>query len=129
MTLRLPAWRRLVTVVRGVVGFKAVWLCTVLGAAAGNVWLGPMALLELPGGLQVAVASRKVQAADREMFRHLGVEPAACRILALKSSVHFRADFGPIAGEVLIAAAPGPVAADPGALAFTRLRPGVAQRP
>ena len=26
-------------------GFKAVWLCTVLGAAAGNVWLGPAALL------------------------------------------------------------------------------------
>jgi len=30
---------------------------------------------------------------------------------------------------VLIAAAPGPVAADPGTLAFTRLRPGVARRP
>lgn len=103
--------------------------CTGPFYGGNRMRLGPMALLELPGGVQVAVASRKVQAADREMFRHLGVEPAECRILALKSSVHFRADFGPIAGEVLIAAAPGPVAADPGALAFTRLRPGVAQRP
>ncbi len=103
--------------------------CTGPFYGGNRMQLGPMALLELPGGVQVAVASRKVQAADREMFRHLGVEPADCRILALKSSVHFRADFGPIAGEVLIAAAPGPVAADPGALAFTRLRPGVAQRP
>ena len=103
--------------------------CTGPFYGGNRMQLGPMALLELAGGVRVAVASRKVQAADREMFRHLGVEPADCRILALKSSVHFRADFGPIAGEVLIAAAPGPVAADPGALAFTRLRPGVAQRP
>lgn len=103
--------------------------CTGPFYGGSRMQLGPMALLEVAGGVQVAVASRKVQAADREMFRHLGVEPTDCRILALKSSVHFRADFGPIAGEVLIAAAPGPVAADPGALAFTRLRPGVAQRP
>ena len=103
--------------------------CTGPFYGGSRMRLGPMALLELAGGVQVAVASRKVQAADKEMFRHLGVEPADCRILALKSSVHFRADFGPIADEVLIAAAPGPVAADPGALAFTRLRPGVAQRP
>ncbi len=103
--------------------------CTGPFYGGNRMQLGPMALLALPGGVQVAVASRKVQAADREMFRHLGIEPADCRILALKSSVHFRADFGPIAGEVLVAAAPGPVAADPGILAFTRLRPGVAQRP
>ncbi len=103
--------------------------CTGPFYGGNRMQLGPMALLELACGVQVAVASRKVQAADKEMFRHLGVEPADCRILALKSSVHFRADFGPIAGEVLVAAAPGPVAADPGALAFTRLRPGVAQRP
>ena len=45
MIMRLGRWRRLVTVIRGVAGFKAVWLCTVLGAAAGNVWLGPAALL------------------------------------------------------------------------------------
>ncbi len=103
--------------------------CTGPFYGGNRMQLGPMALLEIAGGVRAAVASRKVQAADKEMFRHLGVEPADCRILALKSSVHFRADFGPIAGEVLIAAAPGPVAADPGTLAFTRLRPGVARRP
>ena len=107
---------------------SGAFTCTGPFYGGSRMQLGPMALLELPGGVQVAIASRKVQAADREMFRHLGVEPADCRILALKSSVHFRADFGPIAGEVLIAAAPGPVAADPGVLTFSRLRPGVAQR-
>ena len=58
MTLRLPEWRRLVTVVRGVAGFKAVWLCTVLGAAAGNVWLGPLALLAF-AGMQVLLSRNR----------------------------------------------------------------------
>ena len=49
MTATLPPWRRIVALVRGVVGFKAVWLCTVLGAAAGNMWLGPLALLAFAG--------------------------------------------------------------------------------
>ena len=47
--MSFPPWRRIATLVRGVVGFKAVWLCTVLGAAAGNVWLGPLALLAFAG--------------------------------------------------------------------------------
>ena len=47
--------------------------------------------------------------ADRAMFRHLGVEPEARPLLGLKSSVHFRADFGPIAEAILVVAAPGPM--------------------
>ncbi|MEO3431953.1 M81 family metallopeptidase [Inquilinus sp. CAU 1745] len=90
--------------------------------------LGPMALLRI-GGVRVAVSSRKQQAADREMFRHLGVEPAGQKILALKSSVHFRADFEPIAEEVLIVEAPGPNTADTFALPFARLREGVRRAP
>ena len=46
-------------------------------------------------GVEVVVATRRLQAADQAIFRHLGVEPATRRILALKSSVHFRADFEP----------------------------------
>ena len=86
--------------------------------------LGPMALLAV-GGVRVAVASRKNQAADQEMFRHLGVEPAETGILVLKSSVHFRAHFEPIAAEVLVVAAPGPNPAGLAGLSYRRLRPGV----
>ena len=86
--------------------------------------LGPMALLTV-GSVRVAVASRKNQAADQEMFRHLGVEPAETEILVLKSSVHFRAHFEPIAAEVLVVAAPGPNPADLSALTYRRLRSGV----
>lgn len=90
--------------------------------------LGPMALLRRDG-VSVVVASKKVQAADQAMFRCLGVEPARQSILALKSSVHFRADFGPIASEVLVVAAPGPMPADPAVLPWTKLRRGVRLRP
>ena len=38
-----------------------------------------------------------MQAADRAILHHLGVDPARRRILALKSSVHFRADFESLA--------------------------------
>jgi len=88
--------------------------------------LGPMALLRIgDGGVRVAIAGRKVQAADKEMFRCLGVEPAEAAILALKSSVHFRADFTFEQGRILVATAPGPVTADPAALSYRNLRPGV----
>ena len=90
--------------------------------------LGPMALLRV-GHVQIAVASRKQQAADRAMFRHLHVEPAEQAVLALKSSVHFRADFGDLADRILIVEAPGPSIADPARLPFRHLRPGVRVRP
>ena len=93
--------------------------------------LGPMALLRSRAapGVRVVLASRKCQAADQEMFRHLGVEPRRSRIVALKSSVHFRADFEPIAGEVLVVKSPGPALADPAEFKRTRLRKGVRLRP
>ncbi len=64
--------------------------------------LGPMALLRslAAPGVEIAVSSRRLQAADRAILHHLGVDPARRRILALKSSVHFRADFEPLADEV-----------------------------
>jgi microcystin degradation protein MlrC len=90
--------------------------------------LGPMAVLE-KDGVRVVLASKKCQAADQEMFRHVGIEPQQQRILALKSSVHFRADFEPIAREVLVVVAPGPAKADPTMFAWSRLRPGLRLKP
>lgn len=91
--------------------------------------LGPTALVRVSPGVRVVVVSRKMQAYDQSLFTHLGVEPAEQKILALKSSVHFRADFQPIASEVIVVTAPGPVVADPASLPFTRLRPSLRLRP
>jgi microcystin degradation protein MlrC len=103
--------------------------CTGPMAGGNEADLGPTALISPQPGLRVIVTSRKMQAYDQALFRHVGVEPSAQRILALKSSVHFRADFQPIAEAVLVVAAPGPVVADPATLPFTRLRPGLRLRP
>ncbi len=100
------------------------------GAVSGarDVDLGPSALLGV-GGVAVAVTSKRMQALDQAPFRHLGVEPAAQKILALKSTCHFRAEFEPIAEAVIVVLAPGYYRADPTAYPFTRLRPGVRLKP
>jgi microcystin degradation protein MlrC len=90
--------------------------------------LGPMALLRR-GGVHVAVSTRRMQAADQAMFHHLGVEPKEQKILALKSSVHFRADFGPLASEVLLVEAPGAFIVRNDRLAYRKLRAGVRVTP
>lgn len=90
--------------------------------------LGPSALLRI-GGVRVVIVSRKMQAHDQSIFLQLGIEPAEQKILAVKSSVHFRAHFQPIAETVIVAAAPGPVVADPATLPFTALRETMRLRP
>jgi microcystin degradation protein MlrC len=96
---------------------------------AGNrMQLGPMARLEI-GGVRILLSSRKQQAADQAMFRHLGIEPAEQRILALKSSVHFRADFQPLAEAILIVATDGPNPVDHRKLAYRHLRAGLRLMP
>jgi len=92
----------------------------------GNV--GPTARLSIHG-VQVVVSSHKDQMLDRNLYRMAGVEPEQMKILVNKSSVHFRADFQPIAEAVLVAKAPGPLLADPADYPWTRLAPGMRLRP
>lgn len=89
-----------------------------------DINLGPMALLQIDG-LSVVVSSKRMQAHDQAPFRHLGIEPKEQKILALKSTVHFRADFQPIAEEILIVLAPGGHVVDTTKYPFKKLRPGV----
>ncbi|WP_246770167.1 MlrC C-terminal domain-containing protein, partial [Bordetella pertussis] len=80
-------------------------------------------------GVRVIVSSNKSQTLDRNLIRLGGIDPEDLAILVVKSSVHFRADFEPIAHAVLIAKAPGPMQADPADLPWTRLAPGMRTRP
>ena len=79
--------------------------------------------------IRIVVASRKTQLADQALYRYVGIEPTAQAILVNKSSVHFRADFAPIAEEILIAKAPGPMIADPSEFHWKRLAPGIRLKP
>lgn len=90
--------------------------------------LGPSACLRI-GGVRIVVGSRKAQMADQAMYRQVGIEPTQQSILVNKSSVHFRADFEPIAAAILVCAAPGPMPVDPASLPWRRLRPGLRTSP
>ncbi len=90
--------------------------------------LGPSARLSV-GGVQIVVTTHKDQMLDRNLYRMAGIEPEAMKILVNKSSVHFRADFEPIAEAILVAKAPGPLLADPAEYPWTRLRKGLRLRP
>ena len=81
------------------------------------------------GDVRVVVGSYKAQLADQSMYRYVGIEPTEQKILVNKSSVHFRADFEPIAEKLLICAAPGAMPADTATLPWTRLRPGIRIKP
>ena len=92
--------------------------------------IGPMALVtDEASGVSAVLACKRIQAADQEMFRHVGVEPSKVPIIALKSTVHFRADFQPIAETILVVQSPGAHITDPVEMPYKHLRKGMRLRP
>ncbi|MEM6973544.1 MAG: M81 family metallopeptidase [Pseudomonadota bacterium] len=90
--------------------------------------LGPTAVLrvlDIPAEVRIVVASRRSQCLDRALFEHLGLDPASARIVAVKSTVHYRADFDPIAAETLSVAAPGGFPCRLDTLPYRRLPDGI----
>jgi microcystin degradation protein MlrC len=83
--------------------------------------LGPTATLVI-GGVEVVVASQRRQCLDVEMLRIAGIEPTHRRLLVLKSAVHFRADFGPLATHIFDADTPGIHRPDFASINYKRLR-------
>lgn len=51
--------------------------------------------------VEVIVTENRVQARDTEVFRHVGILPERLDLIGVKSAVHFRADYGPIASEIV----------------------------
>jgi microcystin degradation protein MlrC len=90
--------------------------------------MGKTAVLK-QNGVEVLVASIRQQPIHRETFSHLGVDPRDRKVVALKSSVHFRAGFQPIAEEVITCASPGANLADPADFNYKKLRAGIRRRP
>ncbi|MQT29605.1 M81 family metallopeptidase [Pseudomonas helleri] len=93
-----------------------------------DVDVGPVAGLKIDD-VSIAVSSGKCQMLDRTLYRLAGIDPEKMSVLVNKSSVHFRADFQPIAEHILVAKAPGPMTADPADIPWTRLREGIRLKP
>ncbi len=86
--------------------------------------LGKMANLQI-GDVEVVVVSRRTQANDQSYFRQVGIEPAEMKILVLKSSNHYRADFEHISSAIIPVEAPGAYSEDPSKIHYQNLREGV----
>ena len=105
-------------------------VCRYTGAmyGGGTAILGPTAVLEVIApetSIQIVVTSQRSQCLDLALFTHLGLEPRNARIIVVKSTVHFRADFAPIAGQIIPAAAPGRFVCDLQQIPFKHLRSGL----
>ena len=59
------------------------------------------------GGVEVILTEERSQPLDAEVLRCVGIEPRDRKLIALKSSVHYRADYTPIAHEIMEVDTPG----------------------
>jgi len=62
--------------------------------------------------VEVVVCERRVQALDTAIFRSQGIEPATKKIVAVKSTVHYRGSFTPIAVNIIEVDTPGLTSVD-----------------
>jgi microcystin degradation protein MlrC len=85
------------------------------------VSMGPTAVLRV-GGVDVVVASNRFQVYDRQFFVSQGIDPAARRVVAVKSAHHFRAAFEPMAREVIVVDAAGITSPDPKKFPYRNVR-------
>lgn len=69
--------------------------------------LGDAAAIRI-AGIDVVLCSKRTQALGTDLFTGLGIDPRTRHVVVLKSHNHFHAAYGPIAAEVIRAAAPGP---------------------
>ena len=68
--------------------------------------MGTTAVIQV-GGIEIILTERRIQPYDAEVLRSVGIEPRARKLIALKSAVHFRADYTPIAHQILDVDTPG----------------------
>ena len=90
--------------------------------------VGPMALLrviEEGSDVYVITGINRVQCLDLAILRHLNVDPRGASIITVKSSVHFRADFSPIADDILVVASPGHHPCELESVLYQHLRDGM----
>jgi len=74
------------------------------------------------GGIDVVLMSQRTQIFSPDAFTGLGIDLSSKRIIAVKSSWHFQANFAPIADELIAVATPGALQKDFGAIGYRKKR-------
>lgn len=87
----------------------------------GRCPMGDSVWLQI-GGIDVVVMSVRSQIFSPDAFTGLGIDLASKRIIVVKSSWHFQANFAPIADELIPVATPGALHKDFGAIAYRKKR-------
>ena len=83
--------------------------------------LGTTAVLDV-NDVKIILISHRWQTLDPEMIRFVGIDPAAEKLLVVKSSVHYRAAFEPIARAILEVDALGLSSSNLGRFPFAHVR-------
>jgi microcystin degradation protein MlrC len=63
-------------------------------------------------GLQIVLSNMRTQVVSPEVFIRMGIDPKRMKMLVVKSSQHFRAEFEPIASEIIYCDTPGSLNSD-----------------
>jgi microcystin degradation protein MlrC len=83
--------------------------------------LGTTAVLDT-NDVKVILISYRWQTLDPEMIRFVGLDPLEHKVLVVKSTIHYRAAFEPIAREIVEVDAPGLSSSNLGRFDFKRVR-------
>ncbi len=83
--------------------------------------LGQTAVLEVDG-VKIVLISLRWQTLDPEMIRCVGIEPERERVLVVKSSIHYRAAFEPLAHAIIEVDAPGLSSSNLSRFSFVNVR-------
>jgi microcystin degradation protein MlrC len=83
--------------------------------------LGTTAVLDV-NDVKVILISYRWQTLDPEMIRFVGLDPLDHKILVVKSTIHYRAAFEPIAREIIEVDAPGLSSSNLARFDFQRIR-------
>jgi len=86
-----------------------------------KVMMGPTAVFEV-GGMQIVVVSRHHEPWDAGVFTSVGIDPASKRYLLLKSRIHYRAGFAPLAKATFTLDGTGVTTSDNSKLAYRKVR-------
>ena len=96
-------------------------------AVLGNTAM--LRVLETDADIHVVITEKRSQCLDKALFTHLGINLMNYRMIGVKSTVHFRADFDSIATETISVAAPGAFPCELSQVPYQNLKEGIRIEP
>jgi microcystin degradation protein MlrC len=97
------------------------WIVTGPMYTGVRVSVGPTAVLDA-GNVQIVVISHHHEPWDQGIFTRVGIDPATKKVLVLKSRIHYRAGFGPLARHTISCDGAGVASSDNSLFDYVNVR-------